>query len=284
MTQESEYDQEPPSTWVEDRGRRLAGRYRWARGWVAWWCNLALRPPPALDFGKIVPGSVPVLINNFNRLDTLRGQLSWLLTLEGSISIIIIDNASTYPPLLEFYRALDRSNVQVVHLGFNSCDKGAAYVAGQLTGCPRFIVTDPDLLPYPTTPEDIVPHLESLLARYPDYNHVGLSLEIEDLPDHCFRRERILQHERQYWPPQSVPLNDEVYVAPVDTTFAMYRATSNVRAHGPALRTCRPYTLRHVDWYLDPANLSDEYRYYLSVATRYATWAMDLKASLARKG
>ncbi len=272
------------SSWYRDKLRGLAARYRWARAGLSWACHLALTGAITLDAGKLTPGSVPVLINNFNRLETLRTQVEWLLALEGDVSVVIIDNASTYPPLLDFYRSLAHPAVQVVRLGFNSCSKGAAHVAARLRGFPRFVVTDPDLVPYPTTPRDVIAHLADLLARYPDYNHVGLSLEIDDLPVHVFRRDRIVQHESQYWSPQAVRLNDEVYVAPVDTTFAMYRDTSRVQAFAPALRTCRPYTLKHVDWYVDPSDLSEEYRYYLRVCTPYATWATDLKRSLAGRG
>ena len=278
----SNYSLDRQSTWFLKKAQGLVNRYHWAKRSLTWSYHLAVRKRIALDYTRIAPESVPVLISNFNRLDTLRRQVEWLLTLDGHISVIILDNASTYPPLLEFYRALEYPNVQVVDLGVNSCGKGVVHIAKQLTGFPKFIITDPDLLPYPTTPGDVVPHLGRLLDRYPEYNHIGLSLEINDLPDHCAQRERIQRHESQYWHPQARLLNDEVTVAPVDTTFAMYRATSNVQAYEPALRTCRPYTLRHVDWYLDPSNLSEEYRYYLRVCTPYATWATDLKKSLAQ--
>jgi len=261
----------------------LVNRYHWAKRSLSWSYHLAVTKRITVDYARIASGSVPVLISNFNRLDSLKRQVDWLLNLDGHISLIIIDNASTYPPLLEFYRSLEFPNVQVVDLGFNSCGKGAVHIAKLLAEFPKFIVTDPDLLPYSTTPVDVIPYLARLLDRYPEYNHIGLSLEINDLPEHCAQRERIRQHEFQYWHPQARVLNDEVTVAPVDTTFAMYRATSNVQAYEPALRTCRPYTLKHVDWYLDASNLSEEYRYYLRTCTPYATWATDLKKSLARK-
>lgn len=280
----SNYFLDAKPSWFAAKAQGLLDRYHWAKQSLAWSYHLARSKPIVVDFGKIAVGSVPVLINNFNRLETLRAQLEWLLALEGTISVVIIDNASTYPPLLDFYRSIAFPNVQVVYLGFNSCGKGAAHVAGKLAGFPRFIVTDPDLLPYPTTPRDVVPHLARLLDRYPDYSHVGLSLEIDDLPDHCLEKAKIQRHEAQYWYPQARQLNNEVYVAPVDTTFAMYRDTSNVAAYAPALRTCRPYTLKHVDWYRDPADLPDEYLYYLRSCTPYATFATVVKNRLAQRG
>ena len=55
-------------------------------------------------------------------------QIDWLLNLDDKVSIIIVDNLSTYPPLLEFYKNIDHPLVQVVYLNFNSWRKGAEYI------------------------------------------------------------------------------------------------------------------------------------------------------------
>jgi hypothetical protein len=57
----------------------------------------------------------------------------------------------------------------------------------------------------------------------------------------------------------------------------MYRKSSRVRVLGPALRTNRPYTLRHIDWYLIPLEYTDEYRMYLKTCKTVATWATEIK-------
>ncbi|MBL0314851.1 MAG: hypothetical protein IPP69_03390 [Flavobacteriales bacterium] len=48
---------------------------------------------------------IPVVINNRNRLTYPLMLIDWLEK-AGMKKIIIIDNASTYPPLLEYYSAL----------------------------------------------------------------------------------------------------------------------------------------------------------------------------------
>ena len=45
----------------------------------------------------------PIVINNFNRIDTLLILIKGLET-RGYNNIYIIDNDSTYPPLLEYYK------------------------------------------------------------------------------------------------------------------------------------------------------------------------------------
>jgi len=47
------------------------------------------------------PTTIPVYFNNFNRHDAMRRMIDWLQD-AGTKRIVILDNASTYPPLLEY--------------------------------------------------------------------------------------------------------------------------------------------------------------------------------------
>ena len=267
------------ATWFQNKRRGLSNRYYKYKRYLLWAIHTRInRIEP--DYAKLPKDAIPVLINNFNRLDLLQRQIDRLLSLEDKVSIIIVDNLSTYPPLLHFYENLNHPLVQVVYLNFNSWRKGVEYIATKkLTAFDKYIITDSDLLPYPNTPKDLVSKLSTLLDKYPKYNHVGTSLEINDLPAHSKMRDTIVQYESQFWAPATTLLNKEVYDAKIDTTFAMYRKKSTILATGPALRTARPYTLKHVDWYLDPANHTTEYQYYLNSCKSFATWAHESKKS-----
>jgi hypothetical protein len=261
--------------WHVRKYQSLVNRYFAVRRNLLWHLHVVAHPV-RIDFSKLLPGSMPVLINNYNRLAPLQQQIAWLSSLKEDVSILIVDNKSNYPPLLAYYDGLNAPNIQVIKLGFNSWRKGITHVAAMLKGFSKFIITDPDLLPYDTTPNDVVSHLSNLLDKYPAINHIGLSLEINDLPESPLR-DKVLNHESQFWPPVAKALGDgEVFVAAIDTTFAMYRNTSIVEALAPSLRTSRPYTLKHIDWY--PASLmSGEYQFYLNTATSGASWAVEVK-------
>ena len=58
-----------------------------------------ISPPEIVDYKEI-----PIIINNFNRLDTLQ-KLIASLEIRGYRNIYIIDNLSTYPPLLDYYKS-----------------------------------------------------------------------------------------------------------------------------------------------------------------------------------
>ena len=47
--------------------------------------------------------SIPIIINNYNRYSAFIKLVDWLSS-AGFVNIIVLDNQSTYPPLLEYYK------------------------------------------------------------------------------------------------------------------------------------------------------------------------------------
>ncbi len=232
-----------------------------------------------LDSRRLPPDAIPVVINNFNRLDSIKTLVAWL---QGSVgrraAIVILDNGSTYPPLRAWYRTLrDVPDLQIVRLGYNARLWGIADAVRELGAFRRYVVTDPDLVPYPDTPPDLLQRLDEALEAYPRFTHVGTSLEIRDLPDHYPLKAEVLAWESRYWPPQAEAVDSVGYVAWVDTTFGMYRQGADVTRIEPAMRLARPYTLKHVDWYQDPANPTAEQRFYRRVSRPVASWTERLR-------
>ncbi len=272
-----DYSGKKQSNWFQNKWRGLTNRYHKYKRFFLWSIHTMINTIEP-DYTKLPKDSIPVLINNFNRIDLLEKQIDWLLSLDDKVSIIIVDNLSTYPPLLDYYKNINHPLVQVVYLNFNSWRKGAEYLGEKkLTEFKKYIITDSDLLPFSDTPKDLVSHISNLMDKYPNYNHIGTSLEINDLPDKSPMKSKVVHFESDYWAPKAEVLNDEVYIAKIDSTFAMYRRNSKVLITHPALRTCRPYTLKHIDWYLAPEDFTAEYIYYLKSCKSFATWATQLK-------
>ena len=262
---------------------KLIGQYKnlqFLKRAIKWKIHIAFNPI-IIDNNKIIKNSIPVLINNHNRLLSLQAQINWLNSLNDNLSIIVVDNKSNYIPLIEYYKTLTPvKNCQVIYLNHNSWLRGINYIAKQLTEFPKLIITDADLIPYPDTPNDTIRHLSALLDKYPDYNHIGFSLEINDIPDYYPLKTNVIKHESQFWPPMAKALDDDVVVAAVHSTFAMYRNSSVFSLREPALRTQRPYTMKHVDWYINPDNISKEYLHYVKYCQPIASWSQELKATV----
>ena len=235
-------------------------------------------PSDLIDNSKLITGSMPVIINNFNRLSTLEQLINWLETLTIPTSIVILDNGSTYRPLLDFYNELDAPNIQIIRLKNSNGWMRILPMSSIFKKFEKYVVTDADLIPYKDTPVDILEKMSNMLDKYPKVNHVGPSLEIEDIPLHYPLRNDVLEWESKFWIERNCP---ESFKAGVDTTMGMYRKSSLVTRMSPALRLDRPYRLKHVDWYLDPEDISEEHQYYIDHCSAISTWNTKLKRALS---
>jgi hypothetical protein len=221
----------------------------------------------------------PVVIISRDRLDCLAELVAWLESADGIGQIHIVDNASTWPPLVDY---LDRSPHTVHRLGAN-----LGHLAPLVTGLiseistTPFIVSDPDVIPSDECPTDVVAHLAQILKRHPELDKVGLGLRLDDLPEQFEHRQAVLTWEAKYW---QVELEPGVYAADVDTTFALYRPGRDHKTFR-AGRTGAPYTARHLPWYADSGNPTEEDRYYREHADpAVASWSGGALPVLYRDG
>jgi hypothetical protein len=201
--------------------------------------------------------SVPVFIPVRDRLTPLRQVLDWCER-TGLDEIWLIDNQSTWPPLVDFLAATSH---RVVHAGGNLGHR-SPWLTGTVQRHARgryFIVTDPDVVPDLDCPPDVIAHLTGVLERHPEIDKVGLGLRIDDLPAHYPLATAVKAWEARFWTDEVEP---GVYRADVDTTFALYRPLARRHEENRSLRTGFPYVARHLPWYVDPDRLSDEDRYY----------------------
>jgi hypothetical protein len=203
----------------------------------------------------------PIFINCRDRVTCLSALVDWLER-AGHEEIILIDNASTYPPLLEYYECSPHS---VIRMGEN-LGHTALWHTGlveKLCGPEGYYVySDPDIVPIEECPLDAVDFFLDVLESYPDFAKVGFGLRIDDLPDHYFLKQRVVHWEQQFW---QKPIEPELFKAPIDTTFALYRGVKSHQIHD-AIRTGYPYIARHTAWYIDSENLGEEEAYYRSHA------------------
>jgi hypothetical protein len=191
-------------------------------------------------------------IINFNRLTYLRDMVTWCL--EHNLEPVIVDNASDYAPLLEYYHSKPCQIIQMPH------NYGHTVMWQGLIKLPkgRFIITDPDL-DMSGVPDDFLKMMNLGLDCYPWAAKCGLSLEIDDIPE-GLEKQAIYGIESNYW---MHPLDPLFFKADVDTTFALYRETTREHTH-VAVRCNRPYTARHYSWYYQDFEdiPKDEQNYY----------------------
>ncbi|MDO4204073.1 MAG: hypothetical protein Q4D07_06240 [Selenomonadaceae bacterium] len=209
--------------------------------------------------------NLPIFINSRDRVGCLMMLVEWLLN-AGYRNLIIIDNDSSYPPLLNYYNDIEKdSRIRVVRLGKN-IGHTALWDSGILEDLDiktPYAYTDSDLLPLEECPANFVQELLRILRKYPSLKKAGPGLYLDDLQGN-FAVELRSWQEQFY----SAPIEAEIYYGAVDTTFAVYR---NIRSYVVmnSVRTKGRIQMRHLPWYYDGYDdMPEDEQYYARHANR----------------
>lgn len=221
------------------------------------------------------PLSIPIIIISYNRLNDLQKLISFLLERKHK-NIVIVDNQSTYPPLLDYYKKISdrvtvkRMNRNYGHLVFwKNTDLYNQYRKGY------YIVTDSDIIPNSKLPDNYIEQLRILLDSHKEVSKVGFALQIDDLPDSFKQKQAVINWEKQFW---NNEIAKSLYQAPLDTTFAIYPPyfnNLNFDTFYKAIRVNADFTARHGGWYIDNDNLTEEDIYYYKTANDSSSWKLD---------
>jgi tetratricopeptide (TPR) repeat protein len=209
--------------------------------------------------------TVPIVINSRDRCSCLRELIAWLRW-AGYTNIAILDNDSTYPPLLEYLREVEQTIV--VFRSKHNYGPRALWSSGvvNLVSEVAFVYTDPDVVPTEDCPRDAILVLADLLTKHRHAAKAGLGIRIDDIPDTYEHKAAVRSWEAQFW---QRPLPGNCYDASVDTTFALYRPGS--WHHVRAVRSGPPYLVKHLPWYVDSSKPTAEDQYYAAHAVPHMT-------------
>jgi len=210
---------------------------------------------------------IPIIINNRNLLTWPSKMVEDCKKFDDVGEIIIVDNGSTYEPLLEWYKTNPCEIIYTENYG-QSCP----WIIGlpQKIGSEFYVVTDPDL-DLSQTPKDCLNFIKEKLLKYDDYSKIGLSLYNWEVPENSPYHHFLKTWSIVNWDSNSV-VDGLLTSQPIDTTFGMYNINKGPNS-GKNCTTYLPYSARHIPWELtndvirDMKNKNYEYYYYLSHAT-----------------
>ncbi len=212
--------------------------------------------------------NIPIFINARDRVGVMQQQIDWLLN-AGYTNIIILDNNSTYPPLMEYYKSFKGDKrVRIIifdhNLGFKSIWLSGILEAMNIDT--PYVYTDPDLVPIDTCPKNVVQHLLKILKKAPFIKKVGLGMVYDDIT--FYDKEHWQEIEQHYYDYTDVA--KDLYYIQVDTTFALY---VNCRHYNLrfSMRTLGDLMARHLPWYFDYDNLPKDEKYYLEHSDKSST-------------
>lgn len=211
---------------------------------------------------------IKAFIVNRNLLTSLKNTVDFLLK-EPRIEVVIYDQQSTYPPLLQYYQY---NHLTVVYAKENA---GPKSIWGEEFkphfNKEHFILADSDCL-YDGIPSDWLDRMLHVLNNSSVFK-VGFSIETNDLPDVPLTKQ-VIDWEKKHWALK----NDLGWEAPIDTTFALYRPDSGFSYD--AIRLDRPYCMKHSPWYVTKDNVTEEWLHYLEHASPVSSWGSRIRKSL----
>jgi hypothetical protein len=223
---------------------------------------------------KKIEKSTYIFICSYNRFEPLKNLVESLNS-RGYKNIVILDNGSTYQPLLDWYKTLNDTDVYFCaqNYGPEALDCVRQYE-------PKFwekynhivlneyhVYTDSDVVPTEDVPENFIDNMVALCKKY-NIPKLGLSLKIDDLPDHFVFKNKVINHESSFFQREYI-IDEEcqLFKAPVDTTFAVNSPGLSCGYSDYAYRATGNYFARHTPWYYDTNNLPEEEKYYLNNIT-----------------
>lgn len=187
-------------------------------------------------------------------------------------NIYIIDNASTYQPLLDWYKN-DVPQIKFVNkftdksveieIIYHPENEGHTVWLKYLDRFPEeYVLTDPDLLFNPEMPNNTISILSDIGKRL-NYDAVGLALDISDhdCMDATYGGQSVYNYEKQFWENKIQSEQEEIYIANIDTTFGLHFKSATITGTRGCVRVAGRFTCKHIPWYRkdkSPLPVSDE--------------------------
>lgn len=224
--------------------------------------------------------NIPLIIPVFNQLTYTRNLINWFRWYYPENKIYIIDNGSTYEPLIDYYKEtgayyynkmyLDNINLLTSHDN-NFIENLRGFLSENIYD--YYIISDPDIMPHPNTPPNFLEIFKDAIDNK-GFHRAGFGLITDDLPEELNEREMIIGNESALLN-QPIPFyfNEKRYdgfKAPLDTTFCLYKRDNggwSSPMNGNDWGNClRLFKAHHLGWYVNPNFVNEEMDYYFKSA------------------
>jgi hypothetical protein len=223
--------------------------------------NYVLFEPKNIVNLQLIKKNMTILIIGYNQYTYISSMVSQLKKYTNDI--VVIDNNSTYEPLLNYYK--DGYNYSLLRMDKNYGHK--VYEEKLLSGIfgNIYIITDPDLEFNKKIPSNFIENLVKISNNY-KAGRVGFAIEIsspEIRSELTYAGMPLKLWESRFWQMKIKDNIYELYNAPIDTTFCLINTIYNHL--GLSIRVAGNYTCKHLPWYINfhEKLLEDEYTKYL---------------------
>lgn len=226
---------------------------------------------------------IPIFIIVHDRIKVLKQSIaSYEKFIKTPFKIILHDVASTFKPCLDYLEEMKAKGYLVYRTETNHHHTVMESVNTYLDEhpeCKYYVITDPDV-ELDNVNGDILEFYAFLLDKF-NVESVGPMLRIDDIPDFYPRKPNVLDgHNMQFWSKSfnQIKFKDNIYeyiFCNTDTTFQL-RSSNNRKSNFPhdnAIRCNNPYFAKHLDWYINPEEMTDDQIYYMKNTKSIANWS-----------
>jgi hypothetical protein len=184
-------------------------------------------------------------------------------TYEGVGEIIIIDNGSDYPPLLEWYQ----TNPCTIHRTDNIGHTAPWQILGDVITNSDYVITDADM-GLLDTPSDTLLYLKDNIDAL-GLDKIGLGLDWGIVKEDSLYYNHLQSYEKNRW---NSSHTNNIYNIAIDTTFALYKKGTPYFVGGAS--TTYPYVARHYPWEFNQETYekNEEYKYYIKNANTSSSY------------
>lgn len=206
---------------------------------------------------------IPVIINNRNLFTWVLEMVNKIKTYEGVGEIIIIDNGSDYPPLLEWYQ----TNPCTIHRTDNIGHTAPWQILGDVITNSDYVITDADM-GLLNTPSDTLLYLKDNMDSL-GLDKIGLGLNWGIVKEDSLYYNHLQSYEKNRW---NSSHTNNIYNIAIDTTFALYKKGTPYFVGGAS--TTYPYVARHYPWEFNQETYekNEEYKYYIKNANTSSSY------------
>lgn len=233
---------------------------------------------------KNCPNKIPVLVVSYNNGRYVRNTVEQLA--KYAIQPIIIDNCSNKSETTTELKKIQHSELAQVVYSKSNHGHMVGFIDPVYMELPEvFAYTDPDLSFNPAMPKDFLDILSHLTQEYGVYK-AGLALallentpiisnqvrRIKNKPMIYDRSFTVAEWEAQFWRKPLRHKTLEVYAAPIDTTFAVYRKSNYLGTFLDAIRVAGSFSAIHLPWYPQIDIFTEQDKDLYRQGNRSSTW------------
>jgi len=215
-------------------------------------------------YEKQINSKIPIFIIAYNQYTFVKSMVDQLLNYTNNI--YIIDNKSSYPPLVNYLKSIENT-VKVLYMDKNYGHR--VYERDEIVklGGNKYIITDPDLILNKKLPNNFIDILSILSDKYKT-GKIGFALDISKNINlkliSSDTNNNVIDWELQFWQNK---INDPEYIlynADIDTTFVLINQTYYTPYSYSGIRVAGNFTCIHIPWTIgyEKILLEDELEYY----------------------